>query len=683
MKPSEYANPWALLNDCSQFFRPPERLTVSEAAEKYVVVNGEDWSNEVAPYMIEPANAITDRNYSGLAFVGPARSAKTQALIDNGITYGIKVDPSSMMFFGPTESFVSDWAKDRLSKINEGNPAIRGLLTGKKSDDVVYYKRYSTGARVKLAWPTVGGLRGKEYRFIMLTEYDAPEMHQRLDGDLFQLAKKRAITFMSRGMTIVESSPNRDLIEPKWEPESPHDAPAVGGIMELYRQGTRKMWYVPCSNCNEFFIPDFKHLVWEKSDIILECGQSAQLQCPHCEHKHQHREKRAMNNAGIWLGEGQQIKKGKVSGDLILSDTDSYWFRGVMACFQTWSSQVVDQLNAQKIFDESGDETQLKTAANINRGEVHVVQSRSEDLIPEEFLDRSEDLPKGKVPIGALFVIMAIDIQANRFVVQAEAIGARGERWLLDRFSIRESDRKGEDDHPLPINPASYEEDWMILERMAIDKSYPLEADDSFRMKPRLILCDSGGYAKDADKGETTTEKAYSFFRHLRSKRKHTNFYLVKGDPRKTAPRVSVSHPDSKRKDRKATARGEIPVLMLNSNVLKDMVFNDLGRTEPGAGFIHFPDWLPEWFYRELTAETRLEKGWVKPGKAQNEAFDLAYYCKAGYLYLKGENIDWDNPPAFARHYLENPYVISGEGQQQKPKKKKRSLADIGKSMNG
>lgn len=680
MKVSDYGKTSLAIADGFSAFKPPEKLTVSESAEKYVKVNGEDWSNDVAPYMVEPANAITSRDYSGLVFVGSARSTKTQSLIDNLITYSVVVDPSSLMLFGPTEAFVNDWAKDRLQKINEYNSSVRDQITGRKTDDVVYYKRYKTGARVKLAWPTVGALRGKEYRFLCLTEYDAPEMHQRLDGDLFQLAKKRSITFMSRGMTVVESSPNRDLRDRKWRPDTPHDAPAVGGIMDLYRQGTRKLFYVPCSKCNHFFVPDFEHLKWEESDSILECGDSAQLECPVCKHRHDHSHKRQLNLDGAWLGEGQEFKNGQPIGELIKSDTDSYWFRGVNACFQTWSSQVIDELNGRKTFDDTGDETQLKTAANINRAEVYVSQVTHDDLLPEQFEERAEPLPKKQVPDGVRFLVMAIDCQSNRFVVQVQGYGDRGESWLIDRFSVRESNRLGEDEKPLPINPASYEEDWEILERMAIDKTYPIASNTEKHMKPVRILCDSGGYAVSAERQETTTEKSYQFYRKLRSRGKHSGFFLVKGDGRKSAPRVKLTHPDSQRSDRHASARGEIPVYRLNSNILKDMVVNDLDRPEVGSGYVHFPDWLPNWFYRELTAEQRTEKGWRKMGKQNNEGFDLMYYAKAGYLILGGEEIDWDNPPSFARHYDANPYVFN---KGEKPQKKKNStFEELAKRLN-
>jgi len=683
-----YGDVSELMVECSLSFRPPQRLTVSECAEENVKVNGEDWSNEVAPYMVEPANCLTAREFDGLVFVGPARSAKTQALIDNLITYGVVVDPSSMMVFGPTETFMSDWSKDRLEKITEGNPEVTKRMSASKSNNVVYYKRFNNGARVKLSWPTVAGLRGKEYRFILLTEYDDPVMHQRLDGDLFQLGKKRTVTFMSRGMTAAESSPNRDNTDRKYKPKNPHDCPPVGGIMDLYKSGNRKLWYVPCLDCGEYFIPDFEHLHWIESESILESAESAVLVCPHCEHEHEHSDKREMNLHGRWLSQGQTVTgDGEIHGEAIYSDTASYWFRGVMAAFQTWQSQVSDYLKGLEAYELSGDETLLKTAANINRAEVYTVQASKLEMLPDEFEDRAEDLGEKVVPEGVLFLIMTIDVQANRFVVQVQGFGKHGEAWIIDRFSIRESDRLDEDGEKLPINPASYSEDWRILKNMAIGKRYPLAYDETREMSAKLTLCDSGGFAKDAKKGETVTEKAYEFYRALKKdpEYNHKNFYLIKGGSRNDAPRVKKSFPDAQKKDRYATARGEIPVWLLNSNMLKDMVKNDLDRPEPGSGFIHFPDWLPTWFYNELTAETRTPTGWKKEGKAPNEAFDLLYYAKAGYLILNCERIDWDKPPKWAGHYSENPFVyLIGEDQPTDKKKtrKKRSIADIAKRLN-
>ena len=55
-----------------------------------------------------------------------------------------------------------------------------------------------------------------------------------------------------------------------------------------------------------------------------------------------------------------------------------------------------------------------------------------------------------------------------------------------------------------------------------------------------------------------------------------------------------------------------------------------LSRETIGANYIHFPAWLGEWFFDELTYEERGQDGkWRKPGKGNNEAFDLFCYAHA------------------------------------------------------
>ncbi|MDH2999394.1 hypothetical protein A1D23_04660 [Chelonobacter oris] len=85
---------------------------------------------------------------------------------------------------------------------------------------------------------------------------------------------------------------------------------------------------------------------------------------------------------------------------------------------------------------------------------------------------------------------------------------------------------------------------------------------------------------------------------------------------------------------------------------------NALSRPTPGANYIHFPDWLGEWFFDELTYEERGADGkWVKPGKGNNEAFDLFCYIHAIAILRGYENIHWgdeDDVPSWAKRPQHN-----------------------------
>lgn len=125
---------------------------------------------------------------------------------------------------------------------------------------------------------------------------------------------------------------------------------------------------------------------------------------------------------------------------------------------------------------------------------------------------------------------------------------------------------------------------------------------------------------------------------------------------------MQISYPDSERKDRSAGARGEIPVLMINTLALKDQLNVMLDRTSAGGGRINMPDWLPDWWFAEMVAEVRNADGWVKKSP-RNEAWDLLVYAIALSLYrpIKIEHLDWNNPPGWAAEWGDNDLVFFPE----------------------
>src|SRR5205807_4514919 len=179
--------------------------------------------------------------------------------------------------------------------------------------------------------------------------------------------------------------------------------------------------------------------------------------------------------------------------------------------------------------------------------------------------------------------------------------------------------------------------------REVIARTYPLaDLVPEQRLSIRLTVCDSGGK-------EGVTQRAYETWRRLRRAGLGRRFCLVKGTGAPAAPRVAISWPDaSGRRDRAQGGRGDVPVFLLNTNILKDMVSNDLARDAPGAGCVDLADWLEPTVFDELTSEVRTAKGWVRPSGVRNEALDLMVYARAACIILRAERIDWRRPPRWA-----------------------------------
>jgi hypothetical protein len=65
--------------------RPPERITVSQAAERYHIVKNPGmhegpFSLDKTPYLREPMDVLTSLDFTSMVFAGPARTGKALAL---------------------------------------------------------------------------------------------------------------------------------------------------------------------------------------------------------------------------------------------------------------------------------------------------------------------------------------------------------------------------------------------------------------------------------------------------------------------------------------------------------------------------------------------------------------------------------------------------------------------------
>jgi phage terminase large subunit GpA-like protein len=67
-------------------------------------------------------------------------------------------------------------------------------------------------------------------------------------------------------MTLVESSPGRDILDTKWRQSSPHEAPPTTGVLSLYNRGDRRRLYWPCPHCGEYFQPEVANMTGYRDD---------------------------------------------------------------------------------------------------------------------------------------------------------------------------------------------------------------------------------------------------------------------------------------------------------------------------------------------------------------------------------------------------------------------------------
>ncbi|EOW6166037.1 phage terminase large subunit family protein [Escherichia coli] len=643
----------AARTDSGYILRAPRRMRVADAVAQYMRVpmgagNSVPWDPLVAPYVIEPMNCLASREYDAVIFVGPARTGKTIGLIDGWVIYNVICDPADMLIIQMTEEKAREHSKKRLSRTFRVSPEVVSRLSPNKNDNNVYDRTFLAGNYLKIGWPSVNIMSSSDYKCVALTDYDRFPEDIDGEGDAFSLASKRTTTFMSSGMTLVESSPGRDVKDVKWRRTSPHEAPPTTGILSLYNRGDRRRWYWPCPHCGEYFQPcgDVVAGFRDIADPVL-ASEAAYIQCPSCSGRILPEQKRELNGRGVWLRDGESINAdGSRYGDPRRSRIASFWMEGPAAAYQTLSQLVYKLLTAEQEYETTGSEETLKTVINTDWGLPYLPRASMEQRKSELLEQRAEPVPSRSVPDGVNFLVATVDVQAGRhrrFVVQVTGYGSRGERWIIDRYNITQSLRGDSDGESQRIDPASYPEDWDVLLTDVFHKSWPLASDPSQQMRLMAMAVDSGGE-------DGVTDNAYKFWRRCRRDGLGKRIYLFKGDSIRRAKLITRTFPDNTgRTGRRAQAAGDVPLWLLQTDALKDRVNNALWRDSLGPGYVHFPDWLGSWFYDELTYEERSSDGkWSKPGRGANEAFDLMVYAEALVILHGYEKIRWPDAPEWA-----------------------------------
>ncbi|HFN5837632.1 TPA: phage terminase large subunit family protein [Escherichia coli] len=643
----------AARTDSGYILRAPRRMLVADAVAQYMRVpmgagNSVPWDPLVAPYVIEPMNCLASREYDAVIFVGPARTGKTIGLIDGWVIYNVICDPADMLIIQMTEEKAREHSKKRLARTFRVSPEVVSRLSPNKNDNNVYDRTFLAGNYLKIGWPSVNIMSSSDYKCVALTDYDRFPEDIDGEGDAFSLASKRTTTFMSSGMTLVESSPGRDVKDVKWRRTSPHEAPPTTGILSLYNRGDRRRWYWPCPHCGEYFQPcgDVVAGFRDIADPVL-ASEAAYIQCPSCSGRIMPEQKRELNGLGVWLRDGESINAdGSRYGDPRRSRIASFWMEGPAAAYQTLSQLVYKLLTAEQEYETTGSEETLKTVINTDWGLPYLPRASMEQRKSELLEQRAEPVPSRSVPDGVNFLVATVDVQAGRhrrFVVQVTGYGSRGERWIIDRYNITQSLRGDSDGESQRIDPASYPEDWDVLLTDVFHKSWPLASDPSQQMRLMAMAVDSGGE-------DGVTDNAYKFWRRCRRDGLGKRIYLFKGDSIRRAKLITRTFPDNTgRTGRRAQAAGDVPLWLLQTDALKDRVNNALWRDSPGPGYVHFPDWLGSWFYDELTYEERSSDGkWSKPGRGANEAFDLMVYAEALVILHGYEKIRWPDAPEWA-----------------------------------
>jgi phage terminase large subunit GpA-like protein len=652
--------------DVADILLPPPDIDVAESAELYRGLYNPQgysgpWRHAIVPYVVEPMRSLTDPRYDMAVFVAPAQSAKTELGL-NFAAHSIRVDPADFQIVLPEKQQAEDFSERRLGRMVTYSPELAARLVSSSK-----YASVFAQSIVNLSWPTSANASSKPVPRNWLDERDSMDDDIDGEGDPVALYHKRSQTFGPRRKTLVTSSPKRSKVKGAAKPVGRHEAPATKGVLALYNEGTRKQLYWPCKDCGAFFVTRMKDLLYADSARSDDPKIAVWFVCPDCGAIHGEEDRRDLWARHHWLAEGEAIAAdGTVTGAPKVTSIDSFWLFGPQAAFITLEELVRKRLRAEEVREKTGSDTELRAFWNIDAGEVYESAGESESLQPDALRQVALDVPLGVVPAWGQLVVCSLDVQGDRFEIQAQALGAFDEAVIIDHQKIVAIDAAGKAitvgggaggavlaGNRAACDPALEFSHWLALVEAVFDRVFPLAGHPGRGIVPHVVAIDTGGKAG-------VTDKAYKFSRWLKRHRPDLakRAMFLKGKPgampvgvhlAQWDPRVLKGRAGTRAVDRTGVALWNVWVDGLKDTIDARLKAAVKSKGARGPGRLHLSRHLPAAVFEQVCAESRDDDGsWHNERKVSNEGWDCAVYCHAAAIASQITKVVWDNPPDWA-----------------------------------
>lgn len=503
----------------------------------------------------------------------------------NVIAYYIDQDPAPILDVEPSEPISKDYVTRRLDTMIRDTERLSTRILGpdgkKRSNQLE--KKYPGGI-LSVAWATSPAqLAARPIRILTMNDIDRFPPSSGLEGDPYELARKRTQTFWNRKI-VTNSSPTTRR---------------VSKIEELFYNSNQQHYYVPCPHC--FFYQklifsqksQFKDLAhgwlvykWDGSNITYVA-----YRCGNCQQDIPEVARYQMIRRGEWRAVHPERIKHQ---GFHISELYSPW--------STWRDIAADWEKKKHRIET------LRTFINTSLGETFDEDSNPM-LSGDKLLDRREDYTRTTLPLEIILLTASVDAQEDRLECYVEGWGLDEENWLIDWFVAEGSPGK--------------RETWNVLD------SYLFGTQWQYQNGYKTGYGQIGGLmAVGVDSGGHHTTAAYDYVRRHRGQR----IFALKGVP--GFGRRIVEETKSKK----------VPVrlILVGVDEAKQLIFDRL-QNKPGPGYQHFNRRAEKDYFDQLLSERKVikvEKGrkvvaWQLIDQSRrNEALDCKVYSLAAYRKL-------------------------------------------------
>ena len=378
-----------------RYLKPPERLKVSEWAEKYRILDSKTaalpgpWRNRKTPYLVGIMDELLNYETEEVIFCKCTQVGGSEAML-NMIGYIIQQDPSPTMVVYPSEKLAESISENRLQPMLKASPTLSELFREYQSQKL---ELQFSGMYLSLVGSnSPSALASKAIKYLMLDEVDKYPSNTKKEADPIALARERTKTFANRKIYMTSTPTVRE-----------------GHIWKAMENADIiKHYFVPCPHCGEMIEFKFDNLRWPNREGMSDHDRAdmAAYVCQKCGCTIDDYQKDKMLREGEWRTVSQRGSGKK---------RVAFWINTLYSPFVRFSEIALEFMKSKD------DPEELQNFRNSWLAEPweDMATRTDEDMV----FDRRTEVPELVVPDWAKFLTGGVDVQKNCLYFTVRAWG--------------------------------------------------------------------------------------------------------------------------------------------------------------------------------------------------------------------------------------------------------------------
>lgn len=317
------------MNVIRRTLKTPEKLTVSQWAEKYRILDESSnfsgrWSNDVTPYLVGIMDAFNDPYVQEINFCKPTQVGGTEAML-NMLGWIIMSNPSPTMIVYPSDDLAKDTSNDRLKPSLTKTPEINERFYPNSSKELNLKFR---GMKIYLRGSgSPGKLASKAIKYLFFDEIDKMDGASKKEASPYNLAKERTRTFTYSKKIYTCSTPTLK----------------TNYVWQIHEEADeQRQFFVSCPHCGEYITFVFKQIKFPSEEGMSneERAEQAVYVCQECGCLITDKDKIKMLRKGEWR-DTKKTCEGKPR-------KVSFWLNALYSRFLTWKEIAMEFLDSKE-----------------------------------------------------------------------------------------------------------------------------------------------------------------------------------------------------------------------------------------------------------------------------------------------------------------------------------------------